>query len=295
MLVARWPIRLILRGGYGAQIVEISRQILANRVISFAGNNASIFIVGAFLGVTSVGLFRAAERVVSSIAELVFEPLRLIAWMVFRKAADNTQTQTGVREELAKEAGIFLPLLIVFASPVFVGLSVVSEELITVLLGEVWAPAAPVATILAISALLIAPSIANEPLLTMTGKIRALPPVALFNALVAVVVFLAFARFGLVAAALARLGASAVVTITSIWLQSRHANAPWWGTIKRAAPVYTALIALIASVLGARFLLGDQGVPLVNQLFIEIIIGAVVYFTVIMIIKPSYLRTALWL
>jgi len=295
MLAARWPVKLLLRGGYGSKIIEVSRQILAHRVISFVSSNAGVFIVGSFLGIFAVGLYRAAERVVSSIAELIFEPLRLVGWMMFRNAADKAKSADGTREELTREASFFLPLLIIFASPIFVGLAVVAEDIIVVLLGEAWRGAAPVASLLAVSALLMVPTVATEPLLTMTGKINRLPPVALFNAIVAVVVLFAFVQFGLLAAAAARLVASAVTMLTAVWLQDRYAKAPWWRTIKMAAPVYTALVALVAAVVGARMLMANYEVLLAVKLAIEVGVGAVAYFVVLYVIRPSYLRSALGL
>ncbi|MEX0644880.1 MAG: oligosaccharide flippase family protein [Parvularculaceae bacterium] len=292
---ARWRLQLHLRGGFGSQIVEISRQILANRVIGFVMSYAATFIVGGYLGVTSVGFFRAAERVVSSISELIFEPLRLLGWMVFRGAADNARTNIGARDNLSKEASIFLPLLIVFASPIFVGLSVVSEEIVVVLLGEAWAPAAPVVSMLAVSSLLLIPTVTTEPLLTITGKIDRLPPVALLNAVVTVAVLFAFARFGLLAAAGARIFSSAVIMLSALWLQDRYAKAPWWGAIKHAAPVYTALVALVISVVVGRLVMIEFDISMAGRLAVEVVVGALAYFFAIFVIRPSYLRTVLWL
>ncbi|MGE0408051.1 MAG: oligosaccharide flippase family protein [Amphiplicatus sp.] len=295
IFAAKWRLQMQIRGGYGAQIVEISRQILANRVIGFASTNAATFIVGAYLGVASVGYFRAAERIVSSIAELIFEPLRLLGWMVFRGAADGARTSTGARDNLSKEAGIFLPLLIVFASPIFIGLAVVSEDLVVVLLGEAWKPAAPVASLLAVAALFMIPTVATEPLLTIAGKIHRLPPVALFNAVVAISVLFAFTRFGLFAAAGARIFSCIVLMATALWLQDRYAKAPWMSAIMNAAPVYSGLFALIFSVYGTRWFLQDFSVSASGALAVEVVVGAIVYFLTIFLIRPSYLRTTLWL
>lgn len=292
---ARWPIKLIVRGGYGSEIIEISRQILANRTIGFVSGNASTFIVGAYLGVAQVGYFRAAERVVSAFMELVFEPLRLLAWIVFRKAADVADSDGKLREELAREGSVFFPMIVLLASPIFVGLAVISSDVVSVLLGETWRPAGPVVSVLAIAALLITPSVANEPLLTMTGKIRSLPPVALFNAAIAVITLLVFTQFGIMAAAFARLGASFVLMATSVWIQNIHAHAPWWGTMKKSAPVYAALMALVAAVLFTQMFLEQYAISMLGQLVIEIFVGAVAYFVMILMVRPSYLRTTLWL
>ncbi len=293
MLVARQPIKLVLNGGYAAEIFEISRSILSNRVISFISGNASTFLIGAFLGVASVGYYRAAERIVLAVSEMLFEPMRLIAWMVFRQAADGGGTPGEVRELLTQESRYFFPLMILCAAPVFIGLAMISDDLVGVFLGEDWLPAAPVVTVLALAGLLFTPTIANEPLLTISGKIKVLPPVALFNAVTTVVIFLVFTQFGLMAAAFARLGSSAIMLLTSFWMQGKHAGAAWWAAARTAAPVYAGVIGLVISVVFANLWLADYNLSVISRLGVEIVIGAVAYFFVILLVRPSFLRTTL--
>jgi len=294
-LFARWPVRLIINGGFERQIFEFSRSILTTRIVGFVSGNAAIFIVGAFLGVAGVGYYRAAERVVSAISEMLFEPLRLVAWMVFRQAADGAEDPAGIRESLTRESHLIFPLLILCAAPVFVGAAIIADDVVGVLLGERWLPAAPVVTILALGGLMMTPSIVNEPLLTINGKVKILPPVSIFNAVVTVAIFLVFTQFGLIAAALARLGASAVVMASSFWVQVRHADAPWWGAIKKASPVYTGIVALIIVVLFANHWLTGQNISMAARLSVEVFIGVVAYFSVIFLVRPSFLRTTFWL
>jgi O-antigen/teichoic acid export membrane protein len=294
-IFARWPIKIILRGGYQRQILEISRSILETRIIGFFSANASTFIVGWFLGVASVGYYRAAERVVSAVSEILFEPLRLVIWMVFRQAADRADSPGGVRDNLARESNLIFPLLILCAAPVFIGTSIVADDLVGVLLGAQWLPAAPVVSILALGGLMMTPSIVNEPLLTINGKVNILPKVSLFNAAVMVVIFLTFTQFGLMAAAFARLGASAAVMASSFWVQVKHADAPWWGVIKNISPVYTGIVALVIVVSFAGHWLTGQDFTMSQRLGAEVAVGVVAYLAVIFLVRPSFLRTTFWL
>ncbi len=293
VIVAKQPIRLVLNGGYAAEIFEVSRSILSNRIISFISGNSSTFLIGAFLGMASVGYYRAAERVVSAVSEMLFEPMRLIAWMVFRQAADDAATPGEGRELLAQESRFFFPLLILCAAPVFVGLAIVSDDLVHVFLGEKWAPAASVVMVLAVAGLFYTPTIANEPLLTIAGKTKVLAPVALFNAASTATIFLVFTQFGLMAAAYARLGASAIVLITSLWIQGKHAGAAWWGAAKAAAPVYAGVIGLIIAVVFANLWLATQDIGVISRLGLEVFVGAVAYFFMILLVRPSFLRNTL--
>ena len=292
MLIIRKPIIMELRGGYASEIYEVSRSILVSRVIGFVSHDSSTFL-GIFLGVTSVGFYRAAERVVNSISEMLFEPMRLVSWIVFREAADGGKTPGEVRELLAQEGRYVFPLMILCAAPVFIGLAVISDDIINLFLGDTWLPAAPVVTILALSALMFTPSVADEPLLTISGNVKVLPPVALFNAVFTVVVFLVFTQFGLIAAALARLAAGAVAMLTSLWMQGKHVGAPWWAAVKTSAPVYAGAIALVICVVGANRWLLEQDFGLFARLSMEVFVGAVAYFIVILLVRPSFLRSTL--
>ena len=295
LFLSRWPAKFVLNGGYGKQIIDFSKSILTTRIVSFFSTNASTFVISIFLGVTSVGYYRAAQRVVSAFSEMMSEPLRLVSWMVYRQAADRAERPDEIKEKLGEECSLVFPLLILCAAPVFVGAAVISEDMVAVLLGEKWLPAAPVVTILALGALVMTPSIVNEPLLTINGRVKVLPILTLINAAITIAVFLAITRFGLIAAALASFTSSTVLMISSIWVQTKYTDAPWWGAFKRTSPVYTGTVALVISVLFANYWLAGQNISMVARLGIEVLVGAVSYFGVIFLVRPSFLRTTFWL
>ena len=290
LVTVRRPVQLNLRGGYGSEIFEVSRSILTSRVIGFFSSNSSTFIIGMSLGLASVGYYRAAERVVNAISEMLFEPMRLISWVMFRQAADGANSPADVREMLAQEGRYVFPLLILCAAPIFIGLAIISDDIVRVFLGETWLPAAPVVTVLALAALLFTPSIADAPLLTISGKINVLPPVMLFNAVVTIITFLVFTQFGLMAAAFARLVSGAIAFVTSMWMQGKHAGAPWWAAVKTSAPVYAGVIGLIVAVVFANRWLVEQDFGLISRVSLEVFIGAIAYFIIILMVRPSFLR-----
>ena len=72
------------------ELAEFSRYILATRMVAYFHTYALTFIIGIFLGATSVGYYRVAERLGSSFAELMEEPARLIAWVSLRRAVQES-------------------------------------------------------------------------------------------------------------------------------------------------------------------------------------------------------------
>ncbi len=295
LLLARWPVRLVLGTGFQSHILIVSRAIVANRLIGSLSTNAPVFVIGAMLGVPSVGYFRVAERIVAAASELLFEPLRLFAWTAFRQAAIYGEFAYDKCESLAEEGRIVFPLMIVCATPVFVGVAIIADDVVRVLLGSTWMPAAPLVAILAIGGLLMTPSVANEPLMTMAEKGKALRPVKLFNAVATIALFVFLTPYGLIAAALARLASNALTMLTSFWMQVRHVGAPWWAAIKTASPVYTGVIGLVIAVVFANRWLIEQGVVATTRFGAEVLIGALAYFLVIFLVRPSFLRTTFWL
>ncbi len=289
---ANWRFRPTFTAGFSPNIIEMSRQILANRVITFFQANGATFVVGGFLGAANVGFYRAAERVLSAVSELIFEPMRLIAWVKYRSAADHAG-EGGLNVALRAQVGKLLPLLILAAAPVFIGLALVADEVVTVVLGPQWAPAGPVLTILALGSLLMIPTVGIEALLSVAGQIRRLPPVLTFNAAVMLVSLLMFARFGLIATAFAQLSALFLATCASIWVQTRSIGADWRLALANVAPVPPALAAMAAVILGARLLVDQTDMPGLWRLALEIPLGAAVYFGTLLAIRPSLWRTAL--
>ena len=288
-----WPYRITLRGAHSREFLATSSQILANRVIGYLQSYGTTFIVGAFLGPAGVGFFRAAERVVSSVAELVMEPLRMIAWVQFRRAADRAGSPENVPAELSVEARHFLPLFIVAAAPVFVGLAVVSGDVVSTVLGPKWGPAGPVAMILALTALTAIPRAVAEPLLSLSGEIRRLPLILAVNAVVTIALMLVMGSHGLVALALASLFAGTISLGTTSWLVQKYTGIRWSEAAIQSLPALAALAAMTLAVYGTGWFSDTQAFPLLVALGAQIVVGALVYVLTILAIRPGMLISVL--
>lgn len=284
---AQWPFRMTLRAGQAKEMLHFSGQILANRVIFYLENHCTVFVVGAFLGPAGAGFFRASERVVSCVSELVMEPLKMIAWVHFRRAAHGASGAEDVRAHLAAEAHRLLPLFLVAAAPVYVGLALVSGRIVDVILGEQWLPAAPVVAILAISALSMIVHSATEPLLSLSGQIRRLPPVLLLNAVITVAVMAVLGPYGLHALAASSLIGGLVGLAPVIWLVGRYVGVRWGAAFVSALPAAVALAAMIGAIVALRSYSGEQ------PLFVEVALGAGVYVGTLLIIRPGLVRSVL--
>lgn len=284
-----WRGRLALTGPRTRALLSTSLHILANRTIFFIQTNSSTFLVGAFLGPVGVGFYRAAERVVSSVAELVMEPLRIIAWIDLRRAADKGGVGIAQRQRLTEAAASILPLFICMTAPVFIGLAIVAQPLVEFALGPAWSASGGVATIFALAALSVVPGVLTEPLLSLLGEIRHLPRIILMNAAFSAVCMVILGPFGLYALAAAAIPSGLFTLATTFWILQRHGGFAWRPALRRAGIAIPPLCAMGAAVFGIQWLAGPFNLPLIAQLALQVGAGAIAYLGLLHALRPGIL------
>ncbi len=106
--------------------------------------NADKFIVGKWLGMAELGFYSLAWSVVQAPITRVLPIISKVAAPIFSRVQHESPAKLS--------AGFTKIMVLLFAVslPIFVGISLVSDELIAVFFGEKWLPAAPVLTILSI-------------------------------------------------------------------------------------------------------------------------------------------------
>lgn len=246
-----WRPRIRIKASFFREAFEFSKHITANRVLVLFRSYSGTLVVGSVLGLADAGYYRAAERIVSAFTDLVGEPARQIAWSTLRrvaiatgepKPATSAQTDAGteVRTEartqaLGRKATGFLILLMVVSTPIYIGLALMSGTLVNVVLGDSWAPAAILVSLLSLKQILLVPGYVTEPLLSLAGAIRKVPAAILLNSIVSIGLIVVMAPLGVTAAAAGQMLAAIFSILVSGWLQSRYSAVRWqsviWGSL----------------------------------------------------------------
>lgn len=279
-----WVPRLRMTRPFLREILGFSRHILANRLIFFLRSYSATLAVGSFLGLSEAGYYRAAERIVSGISELVAEPARMLSWVVFRRARERTPREGGDDAAIiARAADTFLVRFIALAAPLYLCLALASGALVHFVLGETWMPAAVIVSILAVRQMLLIPSSIVEPLLSMVGELRRLPPIALANGSVAILFIVMFAPFGLIPLAVGQCLVGAFWLTTMIRLQQRYGGLDWIGITRRSGPTFVALAAMLAADTAIDFIALPDLMPNAFTSGFEIFAGALVYVAVLVL------------
>ena len=251
-----------------------SMVLVAARVVSFVNSYGAEFLIGAFLGLREVGIYRVASRIAGAVAEVCFEPLRVIGWNAIAAASNLDQRR--------RKISIALELLLGFAffvcMPIFVGLYFVASDLVDLVLERAdWREAAPIIAVLALSKLCGIVSLFSESSLSVIEKGKLIPRIALLSMCVTT----AFTAMGgyfyatPVAIAWFQLGAGLFMTSFLGWLL--YVNVGWSPVVvlKELRQPLAAVGVMSASIYAVTRLM-QPGTTLM-RLIAEVLIAAATY------------------
>ncbi|WP_375687050.1 oligosaccharide flippase family protein [Pseudooceanicola sp. LIPI14-2-Ac024] len=215
-----------LRGPVLRDLWVFSSQIFVSRMFVYIRLYLATFIVGGFLGAAAVGYFRAADRLVNALSEIITVPAQLLAWKLMRATRDSGP-EDARDARLAAELRRFLKVLVAIAAPVFLWLICMSDEVIHGLLSGEWQAAAPLVAILAVSRLFYLGGMVTEPVLSVGGHARVLPWFTGAIFAVSLALTLLAVQFGLYALAWAQVGIGIFVCAATFRMFRRYLGVTW--------------------------------------------------------------------
>ncbi len=275
--VLAWRPKLHLTWPFAREVLEFSSHILSNRLILFLRSYSGTLAIGSFLGLAEAGYYRVAERIVAAFSELIGEPARMLAWTLFRRAAIVIGVDGRQVRDAGPSATIFMTVLMAISTPIYLGLSLISSELIDIVLGEKWAPAAILVAILSLKQILLMPGYVTEALLSLSDNIRRMPPTLLLNAVVSVSLILLLAPFGVVAAAWGQCLASLISFLTSMHLQKNYGGLRWGRVLRKSGYLAVAVALMASAVYGLGYFAGSLSMQRVLTVLLQVISGGAIY------------------
>lgn len=276
---------LAIDGSLLRELSLYSWHIVATRLLANIRVYAATFIIGSFMGAASVGFYRAAQRLVVAFEEIVSEPTRILAWSLFRKSRDEMNGISGFTSLSQRFFGFQLYV----AAPLFIGISLMAEDLTRGALGPDWGQAVPVVQLLAIAALVRSSGHASIPILSLARQSWLLPPITLAYSAITIAFICIGAQYGLQATALSEVVAAVIVFVINIWIKRRYANIDWILILRKAWPVIPALTLALASPL---FMGPSEALQLLHPLlrFVLLGLGMIAIMAPVLVILDRDLR-----
>jgi PST family polysaccharide transporter len=226
-----------------ADIVGFGRHRVGNQIIGFVVMQVDRFSAGLFLGPVAVGLYSTAERISSALIGGLSGVLGRVAFPVLSaRQADPAAFRQGLQDVLLVGNAL--------AFPAFVGVALVSHDLIGLLFSEQWAGAAAPLALLALAGI---PHASNY-MLAAAVNARGRPDVAVRYSLVIMAMrlaaSLAAAPNGVLAVAWANLVVTVGSTFVVLALTRRHlpgaaglVAASLWAPVLATAAMALAVVA----------------------------------------------------
>ena len=281
-----------MRGMDRALLKELwvfSGQIFASSLLINIRLYTATFLIGGFLGPLAVGYFRAADRLVSAAGEIIAFPAQLLAWTHFRRARDNGD-ETGQLDRINQQVSFHCKVLVTAGAPVLIWLMLMSNALIGGLLSSEWLPAAPLVAILAVSRLLFLFGIMTEPLMSIVGQAKRLPPFTLVVLITSVLLTFGAVQFGVYMVAWSQVLISGLVLVATGWLFHRYAQIRLWAVLRPLRHSILPLICGIAVLAGLKWLARDWGLPDLVEALGFGAVSIVIYVASVIWLDPLFWR-----
>jgi O-antigen/teichoic acid export membrane protein len=265
-------------------LVPFGARVFATNGVAYLSRNTDNVLVGRFLGVTALSYYSMGYRVLVIPVQLIGQSVNRVMFPVFSRSADR-------RELLAEQLTKATELLAAVVIPVMALLAVAAPQLVAVVLGERWLPAAPLMTVLAIAGARETIFYLTPALIRATGRAGLNLRFELLSTAVQVTGIVVGLLFGLLGVAVGYAVAGFALTPLLLLLQRRLTGVPIRTQVGAMLP------PLHASAWGAGAYLLLTGalphLPAIATLIGGGIVYAAVAVAVLRLAHPSWLRRLL--
>lgn len=144
LVAARGAATVNLHLGELREILPFSLRVFGSNALAFFSRNADNILIGRFLGVGALSLYSMSYRVLVVPVQMIGQTVNRVVFPMFARLQDRVDL-------VAKGLLRAMDVLALAAIGPMVLVSVAAPELIGLVLGPAWAPAAPILTVLAIA------------------------------------------------------------------------------------------------------------------------------------------------
>lgn len=264
-----WRPRLQFSRADAAGLSRVGFDVVAANLINMLNPRIVDFFVGYFLGVVALGYLRIAWRLFDFIIQLVIQPISNVAISSF------TQLRSD-RERIARSLLRYLQFLALVAFPAFIGIGLLSGDLIQVVAGSKWDESARLLAILATAAFAMPVGFLFPPAMIAVGRSDLVRWQALAQTLFVAIATFAAAQIGIVAVMIVHVARVYLFAAINASTTLRLLPIPWRDLAYRWAPPAASALVMAVCVWTVGRALGETGGP-IERLAILSCVGAMSY------------------
>jgi len=262
------------------EIISSAKYVVLNSVVSTVSNQADVLLSTYYLGAGATGTYSAAKRLLTASALIIASGLNNVA----------LPAQAAISKDLVRFRKSFLKCVgftSALTAPIFVGMAVLSADLVYVLMGENWLDAAPILTILAAVGFNRSVAQYSSNVLLIQGKARLLTAIGIFKAVVSIMVLVIFAKYGLSALALAYVGRTLLLSPITTRIALRLLGISSYDYLRTITPPILVALLMGTAIFAGRLYFDFH--PLLNLVFF-VPVGGAIYVSMLWLIDKQTLR-----
>jgi O-antigen/teichoic acid export membrane protein len=282
-----WRPQLCFNTRIARKMASFGYWIVLDSFVGWFISQGDALVVGRYLGVRDLGLYRTGTNIVGVIFGFTLNPIFPILYPSFSALHGDKE---ALRSALHKTNRIIMSLTL----PIGTGIMCISSPLVAVVLGEKWRGVEIVLSIMSLQSTLGWLVGANPEIYRALGRPDVQTKIALFSLPLYLFVYLMAAPLGLTAFVFACLGLTIVSVPIHIWMAVRMLNLSYLYLWEMGKPMILSTTFMVLTVSGIKWMLEICNFihPPIVDLFAFTIIGIVVYMGSLWLLDKSFILQA---
>jgi lipopolysaccharide exporter len=264
---------------YGSRMSIIS-------FVEFLTMSLDTLLIGRLLGPAALGIYTRGSM-------LVALPVHLLSSNVAKVMFPSFSLVQADRARLRDVYLSSITLIAMLVTPACAGIIVAAPEIVRVMLGPKWLEAIPILQVICLTYILSAVTMFAGVVCDATAALKAKLNLNLVFVVLLVGLMFACSRYGLLGVAWALVIGEVVRTILYTIVMQQVLAAPPFTLLRAYGPGVLAAVITAVGIGAVRFGLQPLGAPAIVVLSLEILTGAVVLGSLVLLYPPAELRQVL--
>ncbi len=253
-----------------------SNLMIAGLVATFV-NNLYVALVGRYFNAMQVGYFTQAQNLSNNLSQFISSTLQGVTYPIMTSVKDDNERLVNIYTQL-------ISVTMLVSLPMFIGFAAVSEEFVKIALGDEWLPVVPVLVALCFARTITPISSINLNILNAVGRSDLFLKVDLSKLPMSLGALFIAIPYGIEGLAWAMVGTSFIAFFMNAYFPGKLFN---FGGIAQLKVTYKYIIA--AAIMYATVSQVSISDSLWLTLVTKILFGAVVYVTLLLIMRDTFL------
>jgi PST family polysaccharide transporter len=256
--------------------------VVGRNLIGFMGHRGINFLIGVFLGATALGYYVLASRMIRSVSDLITAAVQSVAFPAFSRIQSNQRKLIGAFYQAVRYTSVV-------CMPIYAGIIVTAELLVTLLLGAKWASAIPVMQVLCISG--IVDSVVSRyahVMILARGRANWALYMSVASTIGVYAAMLIVVDRGIVAVAFATVIVAYLFAPVYLVVAHRLVKFPIGGYLRQFYPALVASVVMSGSVVLADWTL-LAGIQALWKLLLIVLGGGITYLATVLLLDRTLL------